>query len=119
MYTQSPSEVYSEDNGFSIFIGNATHATNLPSLKDKRVSYILNMAARDPVCQMTPEVYGDAYKCLRIEAGDMPGYDISQHFEVTREFIEEARTNGAKILVHCAAGASRSATVVIAYLMQL
>ena len=116
---QSPSKVYCEDNGFSIYVGNATHAANLPSLEEKKITYILNMAARDPACRMTQEVYGDAYKCLRIEAGDMPGYDISQHFEATREFIEEARTSGAKVLVHCAAGASRSATVVIAYLMQL
>lgn len=58
-------------------------------------------------------------RCLRISAGDMPGYDISQHFQDTWVFIEEARKAKAKILVHCVAGASRSSTVVIAYLMQL
>ena len=49
----------------------------------------------------------------------MPGYNLSQHFEDTWTFLEEARGQGAKVLVHCVAGVSRSATVVIAYLMQL
>ena len=32
-------------------------------------------------------------------------------------FIEKALESGGKILVHCAAGVSRSSTVVLAYLM--
>ena len=76
------------------------------------------MAASEASCQMTPEVYGDSYTCLRIAAGDNIHYNISQHFEETAEFIEEARRKGTGILVHCAAGASRSASIVIAYLMQ-
>lgn len=118
--SQTPSEVYSEENGgFKIFIGNADHAADLLSLQQRGINYILNMAANDPVCQMTQEVYGDSYKCMRIAAGDMPLYDISQHFAATSEFIEEARRNGGRILVHCVAGVSRSATVVLAYLIQM
>lgn len=56
---------------------------------------------------------------MKVTAGDMPGYNISQHFKDTYDFIEEARKNKAAVLVHCAAGASRSCTIAIAYLMQL
>ena len=77
------------------------------------------MAASDPVCQLTQDVYGEGCRCLRIAAGDAPRYDLSQHFQSTFEFIEEARAANAKVLVHCVAGASRSAAIVIAYLMQL
>lgn len=93
------------------------HADNLLLLETLDITYIINMAASD--CLMTQEVYGDAVKLLRIKAGDMPGYDLSQHFKITFDFIEEARASKKKILVHCVAGASRSATIVIAYLMQL
>ena len=115
---QTPSQVYSEDNGFRIFLGSADHASDLPALEERGITYILNMAASDPTCQMTQEIYGDGYTCMRIGAGDMPGYDISQHFAAASEFIEEARRKASGILVHCVAGASRSATIVIAYLME-
>ena len=68
---------------------------------------------------MSEEVYSGQYTLMKVTAGDMPGYNISQHFKDTYDFIEEARKNKAAVLVHCAAGASRSCTIAIAYLMQL
>ena len=82
------------------------------------MKFVLNMAAGNPCCQMTQEVYGDKIKCKRIAAGDMPGYNIQQHFEEVCLFLDEAREQRATVLVHCVAGASRSPTVVMAYLMQ-
>ena len=118
--TQTPSEVYSEKNtNFKLFIGNSDHASDLLQLETLGITYILNMAASDPTCQLTQEVYGEGLKVMRITAGDMPGYDLSQYFKMTFEFIEEARSKEEGILVHCVAGASRSSTIVIAYLMQL
>ncbi len=116
---QTPTEVYSDSTGFAIFLGNGGHARDLLTLEVLGVTYILNMAAADPYCNMTAEVYGPSYRCLLIRAGDMPGYNLAEHFTDTWEFIEEARGRGTKVLVHCVAGVSRSATVVIAYLMQL
>jgi len=49
---------------------------------------------------------------------DVPWQDISKYFLVAIRFIKEALSNGGKVLVHCYAGVSRSATIVIAYLMQ-
>jgi protein-tyrosine phosphatase len=45
-------------------------------------------------------------------------YDASKHFDAAYAFIEEGRSSDGAVLVHCAAGASRSATIVIAYLMR-
>lgn len=91
---------------------------DLLALEVKGITYILNMAASDPACQTPQEVYGDRYKCMSIKAGDMPGYNLSQHFPAALEFIEEAKENKTGVLVHCVAGVSRSATIVIAYLIQ-
>ncbi|XP_058245309.1 dual specificity protein phosphatase 26-like isoform X2 [Hemibagrus wyckioides] len=54
---------------------------------------------------------------LGIEAHDSPAYDMSVNFNTGAEFIHNALRTGGKILVHCHVGVSRSATIVLAYLM--
>ena len=52
-----------------------------------------------------------------ISLADHPDENISEHFERVNEFILRNITAGKNVLVHCRAGISRSATLVIAYLM--
>uniref|UniRef100_A0A8C6TK70 Protein-serine/threonine phosphatase n=1 Tax=Neogobius melanostomus TaxID=47308 RepID=A0A8C6TK70_9GOBI len=65
-----------------------------------------------------PGYYGDtgvAY--LGVEADDSKDFDISQFFSETAEFIHTALTQNGVVLVHCARGISRSAALVLAFLM--
>ncbi len=55
--------MYSDETGFSIYVGNAEHASDLLTLEVKGVTFVLNMAAGEPLCNMTEEVYGPAYRC--------------------------------------------------------
>jgi protein-tyrosine phosphatase len=47
---------------------------------------------------------------------DLPTFDIFSTFQLAHDFITAGRRS-ANVLVHCIVGASRSPTVVIAYLM--
>ena len=48
---------------------------------------------------------------------DVPWENLSKYFSIGNRFIKEALANGGCVFVHCYAGVSRSAAMVIAFLM--
>ena len=54
---------------------------------------------------------------LYVPGEDHEHYDLSVHFDTAAQFIHQSRQH-TNILVHCMAGVSRSATLVMAYLMK-
>lgn len=53
------------------------------------------------------------FKAMHVRIDDSPGENIKKHFNSTYNFINRGPT-----VVHCAAGVSRSATIVAAYIMR-
>lgn len=60
----------------------------------------------------------NSYKIMVIQVNDTVEDDIKSHFDKSAQFIENILSTGGTVLVHCKVGASRSATIVIAYLMR-
>ena len=58
------------------------------------------------------------YQYKWISELDCPSANLRQHFEACHEFIKKALDQGGRVLVHCYAGISRSATIVISFLMK-
>ncbi|XP_055600935.1 dual specificity protein phosphatase Mpk3 [Uranotaenia lowii] len=96
-----------------LFLGNASHSEDLKSLKKYNIKYILN------VTPDLPNVFErDGHiKYLQIPITDHWSQDLAGHFPNAIKFIDEARSKGAGVLVHCLAGVSRSVTVTLAYIM--
>ena len=44
--------------------------------------------------------------------------DVKQYFKEGIQFMQEATDEGGTVLVHCAAGISRSGSMMVAYVMQ-
>ncbi|XP_048738344.1 dual specificity protein phosphatase 12-like isoform X1 [Ostrea edulis] len=96
----------------NIYIGpeRAVHRTD--ELKQNNVTHILSIN-NVPLHRSVTEKYN--YKF--VYGMDLEFTDLLSHFEECFHFIEDASDTGGSVLVHCMMGCSRSATIVIAYLM--
>uniref|UniRef100_A0A2K5D9I8 Serine/threonine/tyrosine interacting like 2 n=1 Tax=Aotus nancymaae TaxID=37293 RepID=A0A2K5D9I8_AOTNA len=102
----------------SVFIAEKSVAVNKGRLKRLGITHILN-AAHGTGVYTGPEFYtGLEIQYLGVEVDDFPEVDISQHFRKAAEFLDEALlTYRGKVLVSSEMGISRSAVLVVAYLM--
>uniref|UniRef100_H2UL29 Dual specificity protein phosphatase n=1 Tax=Takifugu rubripes TaxID=31033 RepID=H2UL29_TAKRU len=99
-----------------IYIGDEKTALERPGLRDLGITHVLNAAEGKWNNVLTgADYYSDTnIQYYGIEADDKPTFNISQFFHPAAQFIHEALNN---VLVHCVMGRSRSATLVLAYLM--
>ncbi|KAJ0980964.1 hypothetical protein J5N97_009219 [Dioscorea zingiberensis] len=81
-------------------------------LKTLNITHILS------VMRSLNPTFPDEFICKTIDVLDSPDTNLAQYFDECFEFIEKARRSGGGVLVHCFAGISRSATIVLAYLMK-
>jgi len=81
-------------------------------LRQNKISRILNVA------KSWANYHTKKFKFFNAHLEDQVDEDLSKSFEGAFTFIETARTDKARVLVHCAIGKSRSASLVIAYIMK-
>ncbi|XP_028580422.1 dual specificity protein phosphatase 10 [Podarcis muralis] len=97
-----------------LFLGNEHDAQDLEKMQRLNIGYVINVTTHLPLYHYEKGLLN--YK--RLPATDSNKQNLRQYFEEAFEFIEEAHQCGKGLLIHCQAGVSRSATIVIAYLMK-
>lgn len=95
-----------------VYLGSANHASQKELLDKLGITAILN------VSKTIPSAFAQSYEYKNIAIDDNARENISTHFDEAINFIEEVNSRGGRVLVHCHAGISRSATICIAYLMR-
>ncbi|XP_037550421.1 dual specificity protein phosphatase 13-like [Nematolebias whitei] len=101
----------------NLFLGDMFMSHDKFGLWQLGITHVLNAAHGKLCCKGSDDFYGTTEKYYGVPANDLPTFDLSPFFYPAAEFIHQALTSGGKVLVHCAVGVSRSAALVLAYLM--
>jgi len=95
-----------------IYLGGERNAKNEKELIVRTdISYIINCATE------VPNYFPEQFEYLKMELNDNYENNIIESFEKAFVRIDKARSEQKNILVHCIQGISRSASIVIGYLM--
>ncbi|GAA6213856.1 dual specificity protein phosphatase 9-like [Lates japonicus] len=110
----------------NLYIGNEVAARDKGTLHSLGITHIVNAAHGPPspgpgpcFCVNTgPRFYRDmTVDYYGVEADDAIDFILSPFFYPTARYIRAALAMGGRVFVHCLMGVSRSATLVLAFLM--
>lgn len=96
-----------------LYLGCQRDVLNQDLMQQNDIVYVLNASNTCPKPDFIPEA-----RFLRVPVNDSFCEKILPWLDRSVDFIEEAKACNARVLVHCLAGISRSATIAIAYIMK-
>lgn len=94
-----------------LYVGSIRSTFDKEHLKNIGITHIISV-----IPGYSPP-HPDDFKYLIVNALDDENTNLSNVFNDTNKFIDDAFANNGKVLVHCLMGRSRSVTVVSAYLI--
>ncbi|XP_071336884.1 serine/threonine/tyrosine-interacting-like protein 2 [Trachinotus anak] len=102
----------------NLYIGNEVAARDKGTLHSLGITHIVNAAHGRHHVNTGPRFYRDmTVDYYGVEADDAIDFILSPFFYPTARYIRAALAMGGRVFVHCLMGVSRSATLVLAFLM--
>ncbi|XP_062350997.1 serine/threonine/tyrosine-interacting protein [Cinclus cinclus] len=102
-----------------LFLGPYSSAmkSKLPVLQKHGITHVICIRQNIEANFIKPN-FQQLFRYLVLDIADNPVENIIRFFPMTKEFIDGSLQSGGKVLVHGNAGISRSAALVIAYIME-
>jgi protein-tyrosine phosphatase len=94
-----------------LYLGDRLISESEKWMKENKITLIINCTKN------VPSNFAHKIKSIRVPIDDTEYTSIQQYLEDVSEIIDFEISKGGNVLVHCWAGISRSASMVIAYLM--
>lgn len=100
-----------------LFLGSYS-AAQRNSLLENGISCIVCVQQEFETHFITPQTSDPAFIYLTLNIADKATENIIRFFPKVRQFIDDALANNRKVLVHGNSGNSRSAALILAYIME-
>lgn len=110
---------------YNVWLGAANAGMDHDFLEKNEISVIIDVGSSNayyfkdsehPFVEVS-EKLGREFEYVRIDISDDPSEKISIHFKQMINFIDKSLQKNKNILIHCECGVSRSASIMIAYVM--
>lgn len=103
-----------------LFLGPYSSAQKncLKTLRDHGISHIICVRQDIEAQYIKPQINDLSITYLTLNIADTTTENIIRFFPTVKQFIDEAFQKNGKVLVHGNNGISRSATLVLAYIME-
>ncbi|TST73058.1 Dual specificity protein phosphatase 8 [Bagarius yarrelli] len=96
-----------------LYLGSQKDVLSKDLMAENGITYVLNASNTCP----KPDFISENH-FLRIPINDSYCEKLLPWLEKTNDFIDKAKMSNCRVIVHCLAGISRSATIAIAYIMK-
>jgi len=98
----------------ALYLGSLSAVNDIDLLREHRITHLVQVLD----VPWLPQSDKNGFTCYRIDILDHSSADLRPHLEAVCNHIDKALKSGQSVLVHCQQGVSRSAAVVIAYLIR-
>lgn len=105
----TPSLIITHNNN-NIYLGSGYSSANYSTLSELNITKIINVTAE------IPNYFEDDFSYLQVPIFDNSHATLYEHFDNIIEFLDSDTPN-QNIFIHCYQGASRSASVVLLFLV--
>ncbi len=94
-----------------LYLGRGDQAEDEDIVLNSKITHILN------ITKEYKNVFENRLAYLHLSLEDEPSTDLQAKFGRTNQFLHDGILSGGRVFVHCTQGVSRSASVILAYLM--
>lgn len=101
-----------------LYISNWHTSNNILELHKNKIKAVLTIETRQKPDNIINYYRSNNIDYLFLNLKDLSNENILKYFDISYDFINKHISKGDNVLVHCWAGVSRSATLILNYLMR-